>query len=89
MSEVVKPGVAADALQADYFKGFLALERSESESRLAALTRRLTECVVADDRRHIGYLRGLIRGAESELKGIDRMIDALTGRFPEAGHSRS
>jgi hypothetical protein len=78
-------GTAADAQQADYFKGFLARERYESQSRLAALQRRLTECVTADDRRHIGFVRGMIRGAESELEGIDRMIDALTGRFPEVG----
>jgi len=83
MSGDTHAGTAADALQADYFKGFLAQERSESASRLAALTRRLTHCVTSDDTRHIGHLRGVIRDAERELHGIDRMIDALTGRFPE------
>lgn len=73
---------AADAAQAEYFKRFLAQERAESTARLAALTRRLTDCMTRGQGTHIGHLRRIIRKAEGELRGIDRMVDALKWRFP-------
>jgi hypothetical protein len=85
MSRDKRAAMAADVMQAEYFKGFLEQERDESGARLAALTRRLTECLAAGDMTQISHLRGMIRHAEDELRRIDRMMDALRGRFPPEG----
>jgi len=37
---------------------------------------------------HVGELRRIIRGAEMELRTIERMVDALKQRFPEVGDRR-
>jgi hypothetical protein len=76
---------AADAMQAEYFKRFLEQERSELAARLSALNRRLTECLITGQTTRISHLRSVIRAAEGELRGIDRMVHALRRRFPEEG----
>src|SRR5262245_20898987 len=80
-----KEAAAADALQAEYFKVYLEQERAESAARLAALTRRLIAYQASGEVGHISHLRGVIRVAEEELRGIERMAKALRGRFPEEG----
>lgn len=85
MSGDRQAAAAADAMQAEYFKRFLEQERSESAARLPALNRRLTECLTTGQTTRVSHLRSVIRAAEGELRGIDRMIDALRGRFTEEG----
>jgi len=60
----------ADALQAERWHHWLLHERS-------ALTIELSK-------QASHYLRRSIRSTENEIKTIDRMIDSLTRRFPEA-----
>lgn len=79
---------SADALQPEYFRGFLEHERSELAGHLATLTRRLTECMMTSEMTPISHVRRAIRGAEGQLRVIDRMMDALEGRFPEEGDIR-
>ena len=78
----MQAAAAADAMQAEYFKRFLEQERSESAARLAALNHRLAECIRTGQTMHISHLRSVIRVAEGELHGIDRMVHALRRRFP-------
>lgn len=78
----------ADVMQAEYFRGFLEQERSELVARLAAQTRRLTECMTLGALTPISHLRHAIRVSECDLRVIDRMVDALKGRFPEESDVR-
>jgi hypothetical protein len=88
MSGDKQAAAVADAMQAEYFKGFLEQERLESAARLAALMGHLTECLAAGDTTHISHLRRVIRKADNELRGIDRMADALKQRFPREDELR-
>ena len=49
---------------------------------------RLTHCMTKGEMIHVGELRRIIRGAEMELRTIERMVDALKQRFPEVGDRR-
>jgi hypothetical protein len=73
---------SADAMQAEYFRGFFAERRMDLAAQLASLTRRLTECMTNRETTPIGDLRRAIRVAEGELRAIDRMVDAIDARFP-------
>jgi hypothetical protein len=87
MSGDMRAAAAADAMQAEYFKSFLEQELSESAARLAALNRRLTQYMTSGQTTHISHLLAVIRAAEDELHGIERMVHALRRRFPEGGDS--
>jgi hypothetical protein len=72
----------ADVLQADYFRRVLGEERAELASHLAGLTRRLTAHSARNEPTDLSNLRRSIRQSENDLRVLDRMIDALDGRFP-------
>lgn len=72
----------ADARQAEYFRGYFAEERSEVAAQLASLTRRLTECMTAGETTPISHVRRAIRVTQSQLRAIDRMLEAIDVRFP-------
>ncbi|MBX7432828.1 hypothetical protein JDV09_12025 [Mycobacterium sp. Y57] len=73
---------AADAMQADYFRGLLATLRSELEADLAKQVKRLTVSMTAGDMSAVSVLRRSIRSGEGDLRAIGRMVEALNGRFP-------
>jgi hypothetical protein len=74
---------AADAMQAEYFRGFLDRQQSALTDQLASLTRRLTACMTRGETAKISHVRRAIRGVEAEIHTIDRMARALTRRFPQ------
>jgi hypothetical protein len=87
MSEQVQ--AVADAAQADYFRVQLHHERSELASILAKHTKSLTRCMTEGDMRLVSDIRRHIRTVERELQLIDRMEEALDGRFPDEAAGRS
>lgn len=75
----------ADALQAKYFRGYFEGERSALRAELSSCVKRLTRCMTTDsDAGEAGMIRRAIRVTENELRTIDRMLDALDGRFPRS-----
>lgn len=64
---------AADAMQAEYFRGFLDQQQSALTDQLASLTRRLTACMTRGETTTISHVRRAIRGVEAEIHAIDRM----------------
>jgi hypothetical protein len=65
----------ADAMQADAFRAFLDRERRELIAEHAKLVR-------------MGDTRRAILRVETDLRHIDRMVDALERRFPDREVSR-
>jgi hypothetical protein len=75
----------ADALQADYFHGYFESQRDALRTELAARVKRLTRCMTLNgDAGKASTIRRSIRAAESELRTIDRILEALDGRFPKS-----
>jgi hypothetical protein len=79
---------SADAMQAEYFRGFFEEERLELAAQVASLTRRLTDCMTKRETTPISDVRRAIRVAEGELRAIDRMLDAIAARFSAEGDLR-
>ena len=79
-----RTAAVADALQAELWHHWLLHERSALTIELSKQASHYQRCAasVADRRRR--YLWHSIRSIENEIKAIDRMIDSLTRRFPEA-----
>ncbi len=75
--------LAADVLQAEYFRSALADEHGELEYYRAEHVKRLTECMTTGLMRNISSYRRCIRDTEAELRRIDRMLDGLNRRFPD------
>jgi hypothetical protein len=75
---------AADASQAAYFRGALAVERETATADLAAARGRLR---VLTEGNHVLGLRGLARARsrvhdlENQVRELDRLIAALNRRF--------
>jgi hypothetical protein len=88
MSEQERATVSVNAMQADYFRGYLRGERCELASELANHVKRLTRCMTAAESGNISDIRRWIRSNESKMRAIDRMITALDWRFPEAADHR-
>jgi hypothetical protein len=70
-------------MQADYYRGFLMQMRSDLAAHHGKHTKRLTECMTTGDMGEVNAVRRAIRTIEQELPMIDRMLEALDGRFPD------
>ena len=74
--------VAADALQAEFWRGWLIQERAELACEL--LTRRThLEHLDAVEIHALRHVHRALRVLENDIKAIDRMIDSLARRFPD------
>jgi len=82
------PAGRADKAQAEYFCGFLELQKSELQARLAAQTRRLTWAMTVGEMTPISHIQRAIRTTEGDLGAIDRMLKALRRRFPDQDNLR-
>jgi hypothetical protein len=71
----------ADSLQAEYFRGLLADERAVVAEMLMQSRARLARRLAAGELRGISRSRQEIRLKEADLRHLDRMVDALDGRF--------
>jgi hypothetical protein len=74
----------ADFMQATYYRGFFESERQALAKDLAKFVKALTECTNAGNMGEATRLRRTIRGADSEIRAIDRLIEGLDRRFPAA-----
>jgi hypothetical protein len=79
-----RPVTAADTRQAEFWRDWLLGERSELVRQLSNLRNELERCAISAGTGKPGPLRGAIRAVENEIRAIDRMIDALSRRFPGA-----
>ena len=75
----------ADFMQATYYRGFFESERQVLAKDLAKYVKALTESTNSGNISEATRLRRTIRGAEGEIRAIDRLIEALDRRFPAAG----
>jgi len=80
--------LASDSLQAAYFRGVLADQRTLIAAGLARQTRKLKFLSAKTDSLAIGRLRRAIRSNEAEHRDLDRMIEALDTRFGEQWSNR-
>jgi hypothetical protein len=73
----------ADVLQAQSMRRLLGEERRANGAKIAALGKRLTASISAGqpDAHHI---KRAIRQLENDIQHMDRMLDALTRRFPDS-----
>jgi len=73
----------ADQMQADYYQSYFDERRSSLAAELASQVRQLTAVTATGDAASAGRIRRAIRNAESDLRTIDRMLEAIDGRFPD------
>jgi len=78
------PTLASDALQAVYFRGALADRRALVAAEITRQTRKLNALTTRSDALTISRLRREIRTNEAERRDLDRMIEAIDGRFAAA-----
>ena len=74
---------ASDSLQAAYFRGALADQRTLIAAEIMRQTRKLNGMSTRTDALAISQLRRDIRANDAELRDLDRMIAALDRRFAE------
>jgi len=74
---------ASDSLQAAYFRGALADQRTLIGAEIMRQTRKLNGMSTRTDALAISQLRRDIRANDAELRDLDRMIAALDRRFAE------
>jgi hypothetical protein len=72
----------ADALQADYFRGYLERQRSELAGELAKRLNDLARATTKGATYSPSHIRRSIRHVENGIRAIDRMLQALDRRFP-------
>ena len=72
---------ASDSLQAAYFRGALADQRALLAAEIMRQARKLNGMSTRSDALAISQLRRDIRGNDTELRDLDRMIAALDRRF--------
>lgn len=72
---------AADAMQAEYFRGFLRDERRQLVAEIAKREAEIRKRTDAGQISAIGRLRAQTRAVQAELKYVDRLIEGLMGRF--------
>jgi hypothetical protein len=72
---------AADALQAEHCRDWLAKERAELVAKLSKYEKMFEKCVASSDLRKLSHLRAGIRHTGNEIREIDRMARALQSRF--------
>jgi hypothetical protein len=77
-------GSAADALQAERWRDWLLQERSDLARELANRRVHLEQCAASASIGKLSHLRSVIREVENEIRGVDRMVDSLARRFPDA-----
>ena len=76
---------AADVLQAEHCREWLARERAELVAKLSKYEKMFEKCVASSDLRKLSHLRGGIRHTGNEIREIDRMARALQSRFAGPG----
>jgi hypothetical protein len=74
---------AADALQAEFWRDWLIQERAELARELSVRRSHL-EHLDAVEIHALSHVRSALRALENDIKAIDRMIDSLARRFPDA-----
>ena len=74
----------ADLMHAKAFSAQLRAERDDSARQLLRLDEALTLAMSSRSNKAINMARQRIRNAESDLCHLDRMIEAIGVRFPEA-----
>jgi hypothetical protein len=83
MSTDEQAAALADALQADYFRGYLVRQRSELAGELAMHVNDLTRTTTMGAMHTVSHVRRSIRHVENDIRAIDRMVQALDRRFPQ------
>jgi hypothetical protein len=71
----------ADLLQAQYFRGILAVHRGELADDLAKHTATLSNAELDRDHWLMEYERRQMRTLEAQLHRVTAMLQALEGRF--------
>lgn len=77
-----RPEAAADHLQAEYLLGCLTAERADLARKLTLHARTLNDLRTAGRAGAVSHHRWSIRRLETEVRAVNRMIDALHVRFP-------
>lgn len=72
----------ADVLQAQSMRRLLSEERRATGAKIAALVRRLT-AASSTGQPDAHQIKRTIRQLENDIQQLDRMLAALTRRFPE------
>ena len=81
MSTGDRRAAAADVLQAEHCREWLAKERAELVAKLSKYEKMFDKCVASSDLRKLSHLRGGIRHTGNEIREVDRMARALQSRF--------
>ena len=79
---------AADFLQAEYLLGCLTDERAALAQKIATHARILNDVRTAGRAGAVSHHRWCIRRLEGEVRAVNKMIDALTRRFPDLALKR-
>jgi hypothetical protein len=80
--------VAADAMQAAYFRGTLADEREQIAEHVATCRNELAQCLTTGSRSAIPHLRSQVQTMEAELRYLDELIAGLDRRFADLWATR-
>lgn len=75
---------AADYQQAEYLLRYLGSERADLAQKLAMHARILNDARTAGRVGAVSHHRWCIRRLEDDVRAVNRMIDALKRRFPDA-----
>jgi hypothetical protein len=73
--------VAADAMQAAYFRGTLADEREQIAGHVAKHREEMARCLTTGSMSAVPHLRSQVRTMEAELQYLDELIAGLDARF--------
>ena len=74
---------AADKLQAEYLGRCLGAERAELAEKIGVHARILNKLNTSGHRHAVTHHRRCIRGLETEIHAIDKMVDTLDRRFAD------
>lgn len=74
-------GVAADAMQAAYFRGTLADERQQIATHVAKHRDEMARCLTSGPKSAVAHLRAQVTSMEAELRYLDELIAGLDRRF--------
>jgi hypothetical protein len=74
----------ADTLQAERWQEWLLHERSELSCELMTRRNHLEQCAASVETDALSHVHGALRVLENDIRAIDRMLDSLARRFPDA-----
>ncbi|BBZ29267.1 hypothetical protein MMAD_35620 [Mycolicibacterium madagascariense] len=74
-------GLAADAMQAAYFRGTLVDERQQVAAHVAEHRDEMARCLTSGSASAVTHLRAQVASMEAELLYLDELIAGLDRRF--------